>query len=141
MTDAEKVLISLQEKLDSLVESRSETKSSILDLVSQIKEVIHRISILERFDIKRIDRLETYLDILKDRLLVMESKGPPIVQELIIQNSEFQKKFLELKNTVDNIQNQLTDKNTQWKNIILILLQVLGTIISAIILYKLGIKL
>jgi len=141
MTDAEKVLISLQDKLDSLVESKSETKSSILDLVSQIKEVIHRISILERFDIKRIDRLETYLDILKDRLLVMESKGPPIVQELIIQNSEFQKKFLELKNTVDNIQNQLTDKNTQWKNIILILLQVLGTIISAIILYKLGIKL
>jgi len=141
MTDAEKVLISLQEKLDSLVESRSETKSSILDLVSQIKEVIHRISILERFDIKRIDRLETYLDILKDRLLVMESKGPPVVQELISQNSEFQKKFIEIKTSVDNIQGQLSDKNAQWKNIILILLQVLGTIISAIILYKLGIKL
>lgn len=140
MTDSEKVLISLQEKLDSLLESKSETKSSILDLVSQIKEVIHRISILERFDIKRIDRLETYLDILKDRLLVMESKGPPIVQELITQNLDFQKKFIELKNTVDNIQFQLTDKNTQWKNIILLSLQVLGTIISAIILYKLGIK-
>lgn len=140
MLETEKALISMQEKLDALLESKQDTKSSVLDLVSQIKEVIHRISILERFDVKRIDKLETYSDILKDRLLVIESKGPPAMQQLMDTQKSFNDQFIDLKLKVENIHNHLEEKNRDWKNIVLTCIQIIGTILSVIILFRLGVK-
>ncbi len=130
----------MEEKLDSLIECKHETKSSMLDLVSQLKEVIHRISILERFDVKRIDRLETYFDMLKDRLLIIESKGPPAMQKIAEQQDLFKGELIDLKVIVENMHKTLEKKSLQWQNIMLTLVQTIGTILSAIILYKMGVK-
>lgn len=140
MTDQDKLLFSMGEKLDSLIEAKQEAKSSMLDLVSQLKEVIHRISILERFDVKRIDRLETYFDMLKDRLLIIESKGPPAMDQVVEQQDQFKTDFIDLKVKMENIGKTLEQKNVHWQNIILTFIQIMGTILSAIILFKMGMR-
>lgn len=141
MTDIEKSIVLVQEKLENVVTSNQDTKEVICNLLNQITILVNRISILERFDIKKIEKLETFIEILKDRLTEIEHKGSPTTQQLIKQQDYFKMEFLDLKSKIIFIESHVRDRNAYWQNIILTAISLfgtlVGTVISGIVLYKL----
>lgn len=141
MTEIEKNIVLVQEKLENVINSNQDTREIISNLLEQLTILVNRIAVLERFDIKRIERLETFIEILKDRLTAIEHRGSPSVQQLIKQHDEFRLDFTELKSKMNFIETHLKDRNAYWQNIILTAMSLcgtlVGTIISGIVLYKL----
>lgn len=141
MTDVEKSLLIVQEKLEHLLANNLDTKENIATLLLNLQDLSVRISTLEKFDVKRIEKLETCVEILKDRLNSIEHRGSPAVQQIIKKQDDFKEQFAELKTKITFIEEHIRDKNSYRQSILLTILSICGTLISTIIsgliLYKL----
>lgn len=133
MLDLEKSLLIVQEKLENLLNNNIDTKENISTLLLNLQDLSNRINQLEKFDIKRIEKLETCVEILKDRLNTLEHRGSPVVQQIIKRHDDVKEQFAELKTKITFIEDYLKDKNSYRQSILLTIFSICGTLISTLI--------
>lgn len=133
MLDLEKSLLIVQEKLENLLNNNIDTKENISTLLLNLQDLSNRINQLENFDIKRIEKLETCVEILKDRLNTLEYRGSPVVQQIIKRHDDVKEQFAELKTKITFIEDYLKDKNSYRQSILLTIFSICGTLISTLI--------
>lgn len=122
----------IEERLVNIASSQEDIKKKLENLDNQFRNVMDRISILERIDAKRIEQIERDIKENTTRILVIEAKGSLLSQKTKDKVEDIEKRLLISENHLLLLQKKQID----WRTVIISIVQ---AIISGLILYRLGV--